>query len=210
MPQTVELPRTDTWPALPYAEWKDTLATLHMWTQIVGKIRMTLSPAVNHWWHVPLYVCARGLTTTAIPHGVRSFEMEFDFIDHRLVMRTCEGDVRTVELRPRTVADFYAELMGVLDELGLSVRDPHRAAGGADPIPFERRHHARRLRRRGGQPRLAGPGAGGPRDARVPRAVPGQEQPRALLLGELRPGGHALQRPRRARASRRARESRTA
>jgi hypothetical protein len=137
MPQTAVLPRTDTWPALPYAKWKDTLATLHMWTQIMGKIRMTLSPPVNHWWHVPLYVCARGLTTTSVPHGVRSFEMELDFIDHQLVIRTCEGAVRTVQMRPRTVADFYAEVMGVLDELGLSVRIRTLPQEVPDPIPFE-------------------------------------------------------------------------
>jgi hypothetical protein len=137
MPQTVVLPRTDLWPALPYAEWKDTLATLHMWTQIVGKIRMTLTPAVNHWWHVPLYVCARGLTSSAIPHGVRTFEIDFDFIDHQLVVRTCEGEVRTLELRPRTVADFYAELMGVLDELALPVRISTVPQEVPEPIPFE-------------------------------------------------------------------------
>lgn len=137
MPQAVVLPRTDTWPALPYEGWKDTLATVHMWTQIVGKIRMTLSPPVNHWWHVPLYVCARGLTTTAIPHGVRSFEMEFDFIDHRLAVRTCEGEVRTVEMRPRTVADFYAELMTALDELGLPVRINTMPQEVPGPIPFD-------------------------------------------------------------------------
>jgi hypothetical protein len=137
MPQTAVLPRTDLWPELPYAGWKDTLATLHMWTQIVGKVRMTLTPPVNHWWHVPLYVCARGLTTSAIPHGVRTFEIDFDFIDHHLVVRTCEGEVRTLELRPRTVADFYAELMRVLDNLGLTVRIRTTPQEVADPIPFE-------------------------------------------------------------------------
>jgi hypothetical protein len=137
MPQAVVLPRTDLWPALPYEAWKDTLATLHMWTQIVGKVRMTLTPPVNHWWHVPLYVCARGLTTGAIPHGVRTFEIDFDFIDHRLVVRTCEGEVRTLELRPRTVAGFYAELMAVLDALGLSVRIRTLPQEVPDPIPFE-------------------------------------------------------------------------
>jgi Family of unknown function (DUF5996) len=138
MPQAAALPRTDTWPALPYEPWKDTLATLHLWTQVVGKIRMKLSPPVNHWWHVPLYVSARGLTTAAIPHGVRSFEIDFDFIDHRLVVRTCEGEVRTMELRPRTVADFYGELMGVLDELALPVRINTLPQEVPDPIPFER------------------------------------------------------------------------
>jgi hypothetical protein len=138
MPQTVVLPRTDLWPDLAYEEWKDTLATLHMWTQIVGKIRMALTPAVNHWWHVPLYVCARGLTTSAIPHGVRTFEIDFDFIDHHLVVRTCEGEVRTLELRPRTVASFHEELMVVLAELALPVRINTMPQEVPDPIPFER------------------------------------------------------------------------
>lgn len=129
-------PRTDSWPALPYAAWKDTLATVHMWTQIVGKIRMELSPPVNHWWHVPLYLCARGLTSGPIPHGVRQFEMEFDFIAHQLAVRTCEGEVRTLELRPRTVASFYGELMDVMNALGLPVRIFPVPQEVADPIPF--------------------------------------------------------------------------
>ena len=137
MPQTLDLPRTDAWPALAYDQWKDTLNTLHMWTQIVGKIRMALTPPVNHWWHVPLYVCARGLTTSPIPYGTRSFEIEFDFIDHHLVVRTAEGQVRTVELRPRTVADFYAELMTVLGELGIEVRISPVPQEVADAIPFD-------------------------------------------------------------------------
>lgn len=137
MPQTVVLPRTDAWPALAYEEWKDTLLTLHMWTQIVGKIRMALTPPVNHWWHVPLYVCARGLTTSPVPYGTRSFEIELDFIDHRLVVRTAEGEVRTMALRPRTVADFHAELMAVLGELGISVRISPVPQEVADPIPFD-------------------------------------------------------------------------
>jgi hypothetical protein len=137
MPQTVVLPRTDVWPPLPYEAWKDTLETLHMWTQIVGKVRMTLTPAVNHWWHVPLYVCARGLTTSPIPYGTRSFEIDFDFIDHRLVARTSEGEVRTMELRPRTVADFYAELMALLGELGITPRIGTLPQEVPDPIPFD-------------------------------------------------------------------------
>jgi hypothetical protein len=137
MPQTVVLPRTDVWPELPYAEWKETLDTLHMWTQIVGKVRMTLTPAVNHWWHVPLYVCARGLTTSAIPYGTRTFEIDFDFIDHRLVARTSEGEVRTMELRPRTVASFYTELMEVLGALGITVQFSTVPQEVPDPIPFD-------------------------------------------------------------------------
>jgi hypothetical protein len=137
MPEPVAFPRAEVWPALPYDEWKDTLHTLHMWTQIVGKIRMKLTPPVNHWWHVPLYVCARGLTTSPIPYGTRSFEIEFDLIDHRLLVRTAEGQVRTMELRPRTVVDFYAELMAVLGELGITVRINPVPQEVPDPVPFD-------------------------------------------------------------------------
>ena len=137
MPQTIVLPRTDAWPVLDYEEWKETLQTLHLWTQVVGKVRMALSPPVNHWWHVPLYVSARGLTTQPIPYGARVFEMEFDFIDHLLRVRACEGDVRTVELRPRTVADFHAAVMQALAELGIHVRISTLPQEVPDPIPFE-------------------------------------------------------------------------
>jgi len=109
------------WPALPYEEWRDTYETLHMWTQIVGKIRLALSPMVNHWWHVTLYVTPRGLTTSPIPYGNRTFEIDFDFIDHTLAVQTSDGQVRYVGLHPRTVADFYRELMAVLRSLGIEV-----------------------------------------------------------------------------------------
>ena len=97
------------WPALPLGSWKDTYATLHMWTQIVGKVRLGLTPLVNHWWNVPLYVAARGLTTSRIPYGERSFEIWFDFIRHQLVLETSEGILKTLPLVPRSVADFYRE-----------------------------------------------------------------------------------------------------
>jgi hypothetical protein len=112
----------ESWPELPLERWSDTYATLHMWTQIVGKIRLALSPRVNHWWEVPLYVSARGLTTSAIPYQRGVFEMEFDFIEHRLDIRTSEGTARTVELRPRTVADFYAAVMQAVASLGIEVK----------------------------------------------------------------------------------------
>ncbi|HSF24150.1 MAG TPA: DUF5996 family protein, partial [Blastocatellia bacterium] len=104
----------DAWPSLALAEWKDTYATLHMWSQIVGKVRLTLSPPVNHYWHSALYVTSRGLTTSPIPCGNRIFEIDFDFIDHNLLVRTSEGVVRTLVLAPRSVADFFAELMATL------------------------------------------------------------------------------------------------
>ena len=138
MTQTLASPRTDVWPALPYEGWKETLETLHLWTQVVGKVRMALSPPVNHWWHVPLYVTARGLTTSLIPYGARSFEIDFDFIDHRLLVSVCEGDVRAVELRPRTVADFHAAVMQALAELGIHAPISTLPQEVPDPIPFEK------------------------------------------------------------------------
>src|SRR5438445_11161187 len=96
------------WPELALAEWVETRDTLHLWTQVVGKIRLALEPMVNHWWQVPLYVSARGLTTSLMPTGDRGLEIEFDFVDHRLDLRTSDGQSRHVALEPRSVADFYA------------------------------------------------------------------------------------------------------
>ena len=113
--------RTAVWPSLPLAAWHDTYATLHMWTQIVGKIRLALSPPVNHWWHVTLYVTSRGLTTSPIPYGSRTFTIDFDFIAHRLLITTSEGATQTMALAPRSVSDFYHELMAILRTLGIEV-----------------------------------------------------------------------------------------
>jgi len=124
------------WPELPYEAWRDTYATLHMWTQIVGKIRLVQTPWLNHSWHVVLYVSPRGLTTSAIPYGNRSFELEFDFIDHVLNVSTDDGAVRRIGLFPRTVADFYAELMGTLAELGLDIRINDTPNELPEPIRF--------------------------------------------------------------------------
>ncbi len=108
-------------PELPYASWQDTLFTLHMWTQMVGKIRMSLTPLVNHWWNVPLYVTARGLTTSPMPYGSRTLEICFDFIDHKLIIETSEGEIRELPLKPETVADFYQTLMKTLSQLAMPV-----------------------------------------------------------------------------------------
>jgi hypothetical protein len=113
---------TAAWPELPYAAWKDTCATLHLWTQIVGKVRLALTPWVNHSWHVTLYVTARGLSTGPMPAGSRNLEIEFDFIDHVLWLRTSDGHVRQIMLRPVSVAEFHADVLLVLSELGVSVR----------------------------------------------------------------------------------------
>ena len=115
-------PNQAPWPELPLDAWQDTYATLHMWTQIVGKVRLALSPRINHWWEVPLYVSARGLTTSAIPYGDGIFEVQFDFIEHELIIQTSWGASKTIELEPRPVADFYAEFMSALRSLGIEVK----------------------------------------------------------------------------------------
>ena len=136
------------WPILKFAEWQDTLATLHMWTQVVGKIRLEQTPLVNHWWNVPLYVSARGLTTTAMPYGDRYFEIEFDFIDHKLRIECSDGALKMLDLRPQSVADFYAEVMAALRELRIEIEIWTMPVEIPDPIRFERRHQTCFLRRR--------------------------------------------------------------
>jgi hypothetical protein len=111
------------WPELPYAAWKDTYATLHLWTQIVGKIRLAQTPWLNHSWHVVLYVSPRGLSTSSIPYGNRSFELEFDLLNHVLVASTDDGSVGQIGLYPRSVADFYVEVMRSLAELERALMD---------------------------------------------------------------------------------------
>jgi uncharacterized protein DUF5996 len=112
----------DIWPSLPYEAWKDTYETLHMWTQIAGKIRLALSPMINHWWQVTLYVTPRGLTTSAIPYETRTFEILFDFLNHNLAVNTSDGATRYMALYSRSVADFYRELMAILRALGIEVQ----------------------------------------------------------------------------------------
>jgi Family of unknown function (DUF5996) len=113
---------TTVWPELPYGEWRDTLATLHLWTQIVGKIRLARTPWLNHSWHVTLYVTSRGLTTSPIPHGERTFQIEFDFSAQQLLIDVSDGGHRTIALEPRTVADFHTAVTRALSELGVPVR----------------------------------------------------------------------------------------
>lgn len=131
------------WPALPLAEWETTRATLHMWTQIVGKVRLALSPSVNHWWQVPLYVSARGLTTSVIPYAGGAFDMEFDFAGSHLEIRKSGEAAKLVGLYPRTVADFYQEVMAALRAAGIEVRIWATPVEIANPIPFpDDREHA--------------------------------------------------------------------
>jgi hypothetical protein len=126
------------WPDLPLADWADTCATLHLWTQVVGKIRLAHAPMINHWWQVPLYVTCRGLTTSPIPYGTRCFQIDFDFIDHCLKVQTSDGNVETMPLAPRSVADFHAEVMARLRDLGLQTRIWTMPVEIADAVPFER------------------------------------------------------------------------
>jgi hypothetical protein len=126
----------DAWPSLPLAAWSDTCATLHRWTQIVGKLRLAQSPWVNHSWHVTLYVTATGLTTSAIPYGTRTFQVDFDFVAHRLTVRTSDGGAGGFALVPQSVAAFYAQLMAELATLGIRVKIVARPNEVPDPIPF--------------------------------------------------------------------------
>lgn len=133
----------DPWPALPYEPWRDTLDTLHMYTQIVGKLRLVLSPFEPEWANVGLYLTARGLTTSPMPDGLRTFEAEFDFIDHHLVIRTSDAQVRRIAIEGQAVADFYAQVMAVLARLGIDVTITELPQEVPDPIPFpeDRVHH---------------------------------------------------------------------
>jgi Family of unknown function (DUF5996) len=128
----------ESWPALPLDAWQDTYATLHMWTQIVGKVRLAQSPLINHWWEVPLYISARGLTTSAIPFRRGIFEVEFDFLHHNLIIQTSEGSSKTIPLAARSVADLYKEFMSALAALGVEVKIWNMPVEIASPIAFDR------------------------------------------------------------------------
>ena len=133
---TPPVPLNRPWPDLTLTAWEDTRDTLHMWTQIVGKVRLALEPMLNHWWQVTLYVSARGLTTSVMHAGRRDLEIEFDFIDHVLALRTSDGQIRTVALEPRTVASFYEATMTALSDLDVHVSILPRPVEVANAIPF--------------------------------------------------------------------------
>ncbi|MGA1986080.1 MAG: DUF5996 family protein [Candidatus Sulfotelmatobacter sp.] len=131
-------------PALPFDSWKDTLATVHLWTQIAGKVRLKLCPLVNHWWNVPFYLTARGLTTSAMPYAGGTvpvtIEVQFDFITHQVLLETSEGRMVTLALQPQSVADFYQKFMAALADLGVACKIWTMPSEIADPIPFEQDH----------------------------------------------------------------------
>jgi hypothetical protein len=131
------------WPSLPFSDWEKTCDTLHMWTQIVGKTRLALTPLQNHWWNVTLYVTPRGLTTSPIPFRQTSFEVEFDFVAHQLSIRTSEGRSYNIPLFPRSVADFYREYMACLSSVGIEVSIHLTPDEFDDKTPFDQdQHHA--------------------------------------------------------------------
>jgi len=134
----VEIINSELWPELPFSAWKDTYATLHMWTQIVGKIRLALSPRLNHWWEVPFYVSPAGLTTSPIPYCGGIFEVQFDFIHHKLLIRTSQDMERVIALAPRSVADFYREFMECMASLDVHVKIWKMPCEVPDPIAFDR------------------------------------------------------------------------
>ncbi|HSK19960.1 MAG TPA: DUF5996 family protein [Longimicrobiales bacterium] len=123
--------------ALPYHDWRPTLETLHMWTQVVGKIQLALAPPVNHWWHIAQHVTARGLTTGPLPHGDRTFEIDLDFVEHDCRIVVSDGDLAHVPLQPMAVAEFHGRLLGELDERGLHVDFWRQPVEITDPIPFD-------------------------------------------------------------------------
>jgi Family of unknown function (DUF5996) len=128
---------SDLLPELAFGSWKDTLATLHMWTQIVGKVRLELCPLVNHWWNVPFYLTARGMTTSAMPYALGNLEIRFDFIDHKLLIETSDGRIATIALQPQNVAAFYEKVMAALSGLDVAVKIWTTPVEIPDPIPFE-------------------------------------------------------------------------
>jgi Family of unknown function (DUF5996) len=135
--------RAECWPDLPLSSWRETYATVHMWTQMVGKVRLRLTPLVNHWWNVPLYVTARGLTTSSMPYGDRAFELYFDFVRHQLVLETNDGLVKTMALGPRPVAEFYQEFRELLRSANIEVKIWNMPVEIPNPIAFDQdRTHA--------------------------------------------------------------------
>jgi len=125
-------------PELPLEKWQDTKTTLHMWTQVIGKVRLALTPRENQWWNVPLYVTSRGLTTSAMPYELRVVQIDFDFINHRLDISSDDGRTESIALEPRSVADFYNQVMRALGRLGIDVRIWTMPVEVPDPVPFEK------------------------------------------------------------------------
>ena len=183
---------SSSWPSLPLSEWGDTCETLHRWTQIVGKVRMALTPLVNHWWNVPLYVTRAASRRRRLPHGARTFEIAFDFVDHQLRIETSDGATERIALAAHVGGRFLRRAHGP----AAASRHRGRTSGpcparSRTPFPSSRTGHAQYDRRHGAAI-LAGAGAGRPRVQALPRPLHRQGQSRSLLLGQLRSGGDAV------------------
>jgi hypothetical protein len=173
----------DVWPPLPLEQWKDTCGTLHMWTQIVGKIRLALTPLINHWWNVPLYVNARGLTTSPIPYSNMPFELSFDFLDHQLVLHVSGGLRKVFPLTSMSVSDFHKEVMRMLLSSGIEVKIWRMPVEVPDPNPVRRGSCAYYLRSRSGAEVLENSAERTVPLRRIQVEVPWQMQPHSFLLG---------------------------
>ena len=184
--------RATIWPELAYASWRDTAVTLQLWTQIIGKVRLALTPWMNHSWQVPFYVTARGLGTSPIPVGNEIFEVEFDFINHRLVARSSQGGEGMIPLEPQSVAEFYHWVIGLLE--GHRHRRCHQrhAKRSPKPDPLLRRSHACCLPAGGGASVLAGTRPGRSCSQTLPHRLPRESEPGPFLLGWLRSRGDTL------------------
>ncbi len=184
------------WPALPQAAWSDTCATLQLWMQIVGKIRLALTPAINHTWNVTLYPTVRGLTTSPMPYADRMLQIDFDFIEHVLLLETSEGGRRTISLKPMTVAAFYQQVMSALDELNTPVHIWQMPVEIAQPIPFEQDYTPPGLRRRICAALLAHITTMHAGLHPLSCSLHGQGEPGTPFLGSARPRLHPVLRPR--------------
>ncbi len=199
----IESSKHEAWPDLPYQAWIGTRETLHLWTQVVGKIRLALTPWLNHSWHVVFYVDARGLTTSPIPYGDRAFEIAFDFTSHNLEIATSDGIRKQIPLQPRSVASFYEAVLSGLDEVGVAVAINGFPSEIPGAIPFNRDHkHAAY------DPEFASPFLESARPGRssfqaIPHRLHRQGKPGAFLLGKLRSRRDAVLGPPRASPSRR-------
>ena len=180
------------WPELPYEDWRETRDTLHMFMQIVGKVRLALEPMEPQWAQVPLYLTARGLNTSPIPHPGGPFDIDVDFIDHVVTVRTARGPARTGRLAAPARRRFLRGADGRARRGGRADGDHRASVRGAAPDPVPGRHRARELRARGGDPLLARTRLGRPRAESASGAVPRQGLPRAVLLGLVRPRVHAV------------------
>ena len=197
----------DAWPSLPLDAWSDTYATLHLWTQIVGKIRLAQTPWTNHSWHVTLSVTARGLTTGSIPYGTRAFQIDFDFIAHELNIQCDDGRVAGFPLEPQSVAVFYRRLRAEMKKLGLEVKIYPKPNEVPDAMPFDQDEAHAAYDPDYAESLLARAFAKRSHFQNLSRTLRRQVQSGALLLGGARFGRHAIFRPARSSASRRRSQS---